>query len=29
LIFFPCVALWAGSLWWYGLKMEERDSGTG
>jgi hypothetical protein len=27
LIFFPCVALWAGSLWWYGQKMEEREGG--
>ncbi|HUB77742.1 MAG TPA: hypothetical protein VMB03_03045 [Bryobacteraceae bacterium] len=25
LIVFPCVALWAGSLWWYGQKMEEKE----
>jgi len=29
LIFFPCVALWAGSLWWYGLKMKDREGETG
>jgi hypothetical protein len=25
LIVLPCVALWAGSLWWYGRKMEEKE----
>jgi hypothetical protein len=25
LIVVPCVAAWAGSLWWYGRKMEERE----
>ena len=24
LIIFPCVLAWAGSLWWYGQRMEER-----
>jgi hypothetical protein len=23
-IIVPCVAAWAGSLWWYGLRLEER-----
>jgi len=25
LIVLPCAALWAGSLWWYGQKMEEAE----
>ena len=25
LIVAPCVAAWAGSLWWYGRRMEERE----
>jgi hypothetical protein len=25
LIVLPCVAAWAGSLWWYGRRMEERE----
>jgi hypothetical protein len=24
-IIVPCVAAWLGSLWWYGLRMEERN----
>jgi hypothetical protein len=24
LIIFPCMLAWAGSLWWYGQRMEER-----
>ena len=25
LIVLPCVGVWAGSLWWYGRKMEEKE----
>jgi hypothetical protein len=25
LIVLPCVLVWAGSLWWYGRRLDERD----
>jgi hypothetical protein len=29
LIVVPCAAAWAGSLWWYGRRLEERNGAEG